>query len=94
MVKNENSVVVSGLLHLIRTDKKSGKYFPFAIRHEALWSDGSTRKDFLAARAFLPEVQEKVQALSEGTPIKVTGAMRSSRGSGELFIFVSEIQPL
>ena len=92
MEKIENSVTVSGLLHLIRVDKKNERYFPFAIRQESPWPDGSTRKDFLTARAFPPEIQEKIQGLTEGTPIKVSGTLRSSRGSGELYIYVQDLQ--
>ena len=53
MVQIENSVTVSGLLHFIKGDKKE-KYFPFSIRHENLWTDGTVRKDFLTVRAFVP----------------------------------------
>ena len=60
MVQIENSVTVSGLLHFIKGDKKERKYFPFSIRHENLWTDGTVRKDFLTVRAFVPEVQKQL----------------------------------
>lgn len=81
----ENSVTVSGLLHFIGK-KKDHKYFPFSIRHENPWTDGTVRRDFLTARAFPADVQEKLKELTEGTPIRVKGVLRSSRGSGELYL--------
>lgn len=87
----ENSVTVSGLLHLVGT-KKEHKYFPFSIRHENPWTDGTTRKDFLMARAFPAEVQEKLKGLAEGAPIHVEGVLRSSRGSGELYLAALKLE--
>ena len=80
MVQIENSVTVSGLLHFIKGDKKERKYFPFSIRHENLWTDGTVRKDFLTVRAFVPEVQKQLKELDEGAAIKVEGVLRASRG--------------
>ena len=60
----ENSVTLSGLLHHLNR-KKDDKHFAFSIRHENLWSDGTTRKDFLNARAFADDVQEKLISLAE-----------------------------
>ncbi|MBQ7593495.1 MAG: hypothetical protein IJU48_03965 [Synergistaceae bacterium] len=88
-----NTVTLSGLLHHL-SRKKEHAYFPFSIRHENLWTDGTTRKDFLNARAFSKELQEKLKALDENTPIKVTGALRSSRGSGELYLAVLDVEVL
>ncbi len=84
-MNQENSVTVSGLLHFTSRGK-SHKYFPFSIRHENLWTDGTTRKDFLTVRAFPAELQEKLKGLEENAPIEVTGVLRSSRGSGELYL--------
>ncbi|MBQ7196448.1 MAG: OB-fold nucleic acid binding domain-containing protein [Synergistaceae bacterium] len=89
----ENSVTLSGLLHHLNR-KKDDKHFAFSIRHENLWSDGTTRKDFLNARAFADDVQEKLKSLAENTPIKVKGSLRTSSGSGELFLAVSEVEVL
>lgn len=89
----ENSVILSGLLHHL-SRKKEHKYFPFSIRHENLWLDGTTRKDFLNARAFPADVQEKLKSLDENTPVKVKGVLRSSKGSGELYMAVSEVEAL
>lgn len=94
MVQIENSVTVSGLLHFIKGDKKDRKYFPFSIRHENPWTDGTLRKDFLTVRAFVPEVQEKLKALAEGTPIKVEGVLRASRGSGDMYLSAERMEVL
>ena len=58
----ENSVTISGLLHHL-SRKKDDKHFAFSIRHENLWTDGTTRRDFLNARAFNSEVQETLKNL-------------------------------
>lgn len=94
MVQIENSVTVSGLLHFIKSDKKGIRYFPFSIRHENLWTNGTLRKDFLTVRAFVPEVQEQLKALAEGTPIKVNGVLRSSKGSGDLYLSAERLEVL
>lgn len=87
-----NSVTVSGLLHHIRSEKKDDKYFLFSVKQETPWNDGTTRKDFLISRAFLPEIQEQVKTLPEGTPLKVSGSLHSSKGSGDIYIYALEIE--
>ena len=87
----DNRVTVSGLLHHIRTDKKSEKYFPFSIKQETPWNDGTTRKDFLLSRAFLPNLQDEIKSLPEGTPLKISGILQSSLGSGDMYINVQEV---
>ena len=88
-----NSVIISGLVHHL-AQKKENNYFPFSIRHENLWQDGTTRKDFLNARAFSESVQEILKSLPENSPVKVKGVLRSSKGSGELYLAVSEVEVL
>ena len=87
-----NSVTISGLIHHL--SKKKESYFPFSIRHENLWKDGTTRKDFLSARAFSKDLQDKLSSLEENTPVKIKGVLRSSKGSGEMFIDVTEAETL
>ena len=88
----ENSVTVSGLLHHLGR-KKDDKHFAFSIRHENTFN-GSERKDFLNARAFVPEVQEKLKSLEENTPVRIKGSLRTSTGSGELYLAASEAEVL
>jgi len=89
-----NAVTVSGVLHHIRSEKKSDKYFLFSIKQETPGSDGAVRKDFLVSRAFVPDIQEKIKALPEGTPLKVCGSLQSSLGSGEMYINAREVETL
>lgn len=89
----ENEVTVSGLLHHL-SRKKEHKYFPFSIRHENLWTDGTTRKDFLSARAFSEDVQNTLSTLEEGSPIRIHGVLRTSKGSGELYLAVLSVEVL
>ncbi len=88
-----NTVTLSGLLHHV-SRKKEHKYFPFSVRHENLWTDGTMRKDFLNARAFPEDVQAKLSSMPENTPICVKGVLRSSKGSGELYLAVLEVEEL
>ena len=88
-----NSTTITGLVHHL-AKKKDGKYFPFSIRHESTWTDGTARKDFLNARAFPPETQETLKALAENAPVRVKGVLRTSKGSGELYLAVLEVEAL
>lgn len=88
-----NITVISGLIHHL-SQKKNSSYFPFSIRHESSQPDGSTRKDFLNARAFDDELGAKLEDLAENTPILVKGVLRSSKGSGELYLSVNEAEVL
>jgi hypothetical protein len=90
----DNIVTVSGLLHHIRSEKKNDKYFPFSVKQETPWYDGTIRKDFLVSRAFIPHIREQVKNLPEGTPLKVQGSLQSSLGSGEMYIYVQEVETI
>ena len=94
VMKVDNEVTVSGLLHHVRGEKKNDKYFSFSIKQEAPWGDGTIRKDFLVSRAFIPDVQEQVKALPEGTPLRVRGSLQSSLGSGDMYIYAREVEAL
>ena len=86
-----NTAELTGLLHHV-SRKKEQHYFPFSIRHENLWTDGTTRKDFLNARAFDESIQDRLKTLDENTPVRVKGVLRSSKGSGEMYLDVNELE--
>lgn len=88
----ENTVVVSGMLHHIKKDKQSDKYFLFAIKQESTKADGSTRRDFLVSRVFVPEIAKQVSEMAVGTPLKVSGELRVSSGSGEMYIYARAVE--
>lgn len=94
----ENAVTVSGTLHLSRAgssaSKPSKKYLPFSVRQDTPGMDGSVRKDFLLARVYDPEVQESLKGLQEGVTVRVHGDVRSSLGSGEMYINVRALEAL
>jgi hypothetical protein len=90
----DNIVTVSGLLHHIKSEKKNDKYFSFSVKQETPWNDGTVRKDFLVSRAFIPDIQEQVKNLPEGTPLKVQGTLQSSLGSGEMYIYAQEVETI
>jgi len=90
----ENSVTVSGVLHHIKKEKQNEKYFLFAVKQEAEKADGSMRKDYLVARVFIPEVAQMANSLDGGTLIRVTGELRVSSGSGEMYISAKNIEKI
>lgn len=81
-----NQVTLSGLIHHLKGSKKHD-YFAFSIRHEE-----QGRRDFLNARAFEPSLQEKLRNLPEDSPVRITGVLHSSIGSGELYLAVQECE--
>ncbi|MBL3592343.1 MAG: DNA-binding protein [Synergistaceae bacterium] len=91
----ENAVAVAGKLHLVHgeavKENRMGRYYRFSIKQDTPWEDGSTRHDFLLARAYRPEVQHLLKELKEGTAIRVAGEIRSSVGSGEMYILADEV---
>jgi len=93
-VRTDNLVMVSGVLHHSKSGNKSDKYFLFSVKQETPWFDGSIRKDFLVSRAFIPELQAQIKGLPDKTPIKLTGSLQSSKGSGEMYIYASEVEIL
>lgn len=94
----ENAVTVSGTLHLIKNDPSSAgkqkKYIHFSVRQDTPKTDGSVRKDFLLARVYDPTLQDSFKELQEGAEVLVRGDVRSSLGSGEMYINVQEIKKL
>ena len=78
----------------LKSNSQDSDFFSFSIRHDNIWSDSTERKDFLNARAFPAEVQELLKSLPENTPVRVKGSLRSSKGSGELFLAVLEAEKL
>ena len=90
----DNTVTISGLLHHVKRERKSEKYFMFSVKQETQQDDGTVRKDFLVSRAFVPEIQEQVKAMAEGTPLSVQGVLHSSLGSGDMYVNVREVRAL
>lgn len=73
---------------------KQKKYLHFSVRQDTQKTDGSVRKDFLLARVYDPKLQESFKELEEGAKVLVRGDVRSSLGSGEMYINVQEIEKL
>jgi exonuclease VII large subunit len=93
-VQFENDVTVSGILHHIKKEKQDEKYFLFAVKQEKEKEDGSMRKDFLVTRVFKPEIAQVARTMDVGTLIKVTGELRVSSGSGEMYICADSIEKI
>lgn len=93
-----NEVQVTGQVHIIhgemRKSNRMGEYLRFSIRQDRMEKDGSSRHDFLLIRAYDPQIQETIRTLGEGQFIRVRGEIRSSLGSGEMYIFSTALEVL
>jgi len=91
----ENSVVLSGKVHLIKGQSEgetaTGKYVQFAVRQDSEWADGP-RRDFLIVRVYDAALREILLAKKNGDDVVVEGALRSSRGSGVNYVRCSSIK--
>lgn len=98
MEKLVNDVYLSGVLHFLKGESygesRLGKYFEFSLKREFKDTDGCDRIDYLRLRAFDPALQEWVSKQQEGTPVWIAGELRSSLGSGRIYVLVSRIQQL
>ena len=98
MHSGENSACVSGLIHHSRgetvRDSRMGEYTSFSIRQERTFEDGTVRRDFIVTRVFEAELQERIRSLLEGTGVRVEGEIRSSLGSGEIYLLAQKIDVL
>ncbi|ADE57938.1 MAG: DNA-binding protein [Aminobacterium colombiense] len=92
----ENIVTVAGTLHHVQGNRvlqsRLGEYVTFSVKQETPWEDGSTRRDFLLMRAYDPELRLWILGRKEGTPVRVEGDVRSSLGSGEMYVLVRKIE--
>jgi len=95
-VETESFVRIDGNLHFIQGDdrgeNKEGKYLRFALKRDYQDVDGSLRHDFIILRAYDNAIKDWILSKREGTPVLVEGELRSSRGSGEVYVYVKEIR--
>ncbi|EFC90330.1 MULTISPECIES: hypothetical protein [Dethiosulfovibrio] len=93
-----NDIYLSGVLHFVKGDTRGenrlGSYFEFSLKREYRDMDGSDRVDYLRMRAFDPEIIRWLEAQEENTPIWVAGELRSSLGSGRIYVLVKKVQVL
>jgi hypothetical protein len=52
------------------------------------------RHDFLLMRAFDSDIKEWLRDKEEGTPVRIEGKIRSSAGSGEMYVQVEKIEKI
>lgn len=94
----QNEVQVTGQVHLIHGEmqkcNRMGDYLRFSIRQDRTNEDGSPRHDFLLIRAYDSKIQEMVGILEEKQWVRVRGEIRSSLGSGEMYILSTSLEVL
>jgi len=92
----ENSVVVTGAIHLPKGDmvgrNRHGTYLKFAVKQMTVGYDGVERPSFLPVRVFDTALQEWLRAKGHGDTVRVSGTLRSSTGSGEMFILADSLE--
>jgi hypothetical protein len=91
----ENSVRISGALHKVRDDEgrtRFGTYRAFTVRQDSEDENSVVRKDFLLVRAYDPAIKDLIAGAEEGDPIAVDGEMRSSSGSGQMYILARAVE--
>ena len=82
----ENTVTLSGTLHLPKGDMEGsnqhGQYLKFSVKQSMVGYDWIERKSSLPVVA----LKEWLKTRKEGDAIRLTGSIRSSSGSGDMFI--------
>ena len=98
MSKLVNDVYLSGVIHFLKGDSygesRLGKYLEFSLKRQYNDSDGCDRIDFLRMRVFDPEIQAWIEKQEEGAAVWISGEIRSSLGSGRIYVMVNKIQAL
>lgn len=92
----ENSVKVTGEIHLPKGDmagkNRNGIYLRFSLKYPSMGYDGIERTSFLPVRVFDPALQECLRGKGEGTLVHLSGTLRSSSGSGEMYILAESLE--
>ena len=98
MSKLVNDVYLSAVVHFLKGESygesRLGKYFEFSLKRQYSDTDGCDRVDYLRMRVFDPAIQEWIVKQEEGAPVWIAGELRSSLGSGRIYVMVSKIQAL
>lgn len=96
LLKFENSVRVTGSIHLPKGDRtgksKRGVYLHFSLRHASVGYDGIERTSFLPVRVFDPGLQEWLRGKGEDVRICLEGKLHSSTGSGKMYILAESLE--
>lgn len=94
----QNEVQVTGKVHIIHGEMEKcnslGDYLRFSIRQDRTEEDGSTRHDFLLVRVYDAGIQDTVKHLEEKQWVRIRGEIRSSLGSGEMYILATVLEVL
>jgi hypothetical protein len=96
MTQSINVVRLEGTLHFLKGEQvgenRCGRYFRFSVRHESTDYRGNERHDYILARAYDPELQDRLRQCGEGDRILLEGSVRSSVGSGEMYVLAEKLE--
>ena len=96
LLKFENSVRVTGSIHLPKGDRtgknKRGIYLHFSLRHASIGYDGIERTSFLPVRVFDPDLQEWLRGKGEDARVCLEGKLHASAGSGKMYILAESLE--
>jgi hypothetical protein len=91
-----NSVELVGALHFVKgkqhDENRGGRYYRFSLRQDSVDVRGNARCDYIVVRAFDEELKNWIQEQQEGTLIRLTGEIRSSVGSGAMYVLADTLE--
>jgi hypothetical protein len=93
-----NSVELVGVLHFVKgkqhDENRGGRYYRFSLRQDSVDIRGNARCDYIIVRAFDEELKSWIQEQQEGALIRLTGEIRSSVGSGAMYVLANTLELL
>lgn len=94
----ENTVTLCGMVHLPQGDMEDGnqlgRYLRFSVKLTVKGYDGIDRTNFLPVRVFDPALQSWLRTKKEGDGIRLKGSVRSSLGSGEMYVHAESMEDM
>ena len=91
-----NTVELVGVLHFVKgkqyDENRGGRYYRFSLRQDSVDVRGNSRCDYIVVRAFDQELKDWIQQQQEGTLIRLTGEIRSSVGSGAMYVLATTLE--
>ncbi len=95
-VEHVNKVELVGVLHFVKgkqhDENRGGRYYRFSLRQDSVDVQGNPRCDYIVVRAFDQELKDWVQQQEEGSLVRLVGEIRSSVGSGTMYVLAGSLE--
>lgn len=96
MASPMNSVRLVGALHFVKgaqhQENRLGDYLRFSLKQDSMDNRGNPRHDFIMVRVYDEELKEWLETQKEGTPLRLEGQIKTSVGSGEMYVLGENIE--